>query len=141
MLAKTGSQRLILNHPLKKNILIQKFDWEWFPTTMLELWLFIAHLMAIVFLEVIADIQGMIWIMRKVFHYTSYHNINLANNFVIIFDNLQQFSHCCIYWICRQHQMSDSPWIKFISNKDKNIIANIYVIMYVILSMLSNLNW
>ena len=35
---------------------------------------------------------------------------NIANNYVMIFGNLQQYSHWFIYWSYHRHQMPASPF-------------------------------
>ena len=64
----------MLHHPMKNKTFIHSFDWEYFLTTMLALWLFIAHEMAVVFMEVIEDIQCYIFIIIKVFQITKIWN-------------------------------------------------------------------
>ena len=63
----------MLSHPLKKKLFIQKFDWNLVMTTMLELWLFLSHLVTMVDMKVMTNIQYQICLIQTVFICTRDH--------------------------------------------------------------------
>ena len=50
------------------------------------------------------------------------HQENISNKCVIIFSNIQQFSHCSLEWSYSQHPMKYSPftfWVMFYTTKKR----------------------
>ena len=67
---KDNSKHLMLNYSFETRYFIKKFDQYLLRTNMWSLWFFIVHLMTLVYVELTADLQNWIRIMKTVFQYT-----------------------------------------------------------------------